>query len=285
MTVQLWADSKPLTVPVQTAYRSFKTGRIWNEWLELPFNISTLPLNSQLAITVWDVSPTGGPGAQGHAIPFGGTTISLFDKDNTLQRGKQSCRIYRHKSADGFSSSTTPAHPPPPRRRDENGVSHGHEPTPEEVELERLAKLFKKHEAGEIPQVDWLDAMVFKKVDKMRRDVETSNRILEKARRKKAAAEKKASEKELGLDPNRKTAEGEDEEDEAAQDGWGSDRYHLIIDFPRFDFPIIFTDHEYTPTPVSSFAHQTPSSNNVNLKPPPEVQLGPGIRKWHRRGG
>ena len=277
MTIQLWADSKPLTVPVQTAYRSFKTGRNWNEWLELPFNISTLPLNSQLAITIWDVSPIGGLGAQGHAIPFGGTTISLFDKDNTLQRGKQSCRVYRHKSADGFSSNTTPAHPAPRRRRDENDVSHGHEATPEEVELERLAKLFKKHEAGEIPQVDWLDAMVFKKVDKMKRDVETSNRILEKARRKKSASAKEASEHELGLDPNRKAAEGEDEGNGAAQDGWCSDRYHLIIDFPRFDFPVIFTDHEYTPTPVSPFVHQAPSSNNVNLKPPPEVQLGPGI--------
>ena len=277
VTVQLWADSKPLTVQVQTAYRSFKTGRVWNEWLELPFNISTLPLNAQLAITVWDVSPKGGPGARDHAIPFGGTTISLFDKDNTLQRGKQSCRLYRHRAADGFSSSTTPAHPPPRRRRDDNGVSHSHEPTPEEIELERLAKLFKKHEAGEIPQVDWLDAMVFKKVEKMRRDVETSNRILETARRKKAAVAKEASEEELGLDPNRKVGGGQDEEIEAAQDEWGIDRYQLLIDFPRFDFPIVFTDHEYAQPPISAQAHQAPSSTNVNLKPPPEVQLGPGI--------
>ena len=270
--MQLWADSKPLTVPVQTAYRSFKTGRMWNEWLELPFNISTLPLSSQLAITVWDVSPTGGPGARGHAIPFGGTTISLFDKDNTLQRGKQSCRIYRHKAADGFSSSTTPAHPPPRRRRDENGMSYGPEPTPEEAELERLAKLFKKHEAGEIPQVDWLDAMVFKKVDKMRRNVETSNRILETARRKKAT-----SEKETNGGVNGKPVDGEDGDHEEQSDEWASDRYNLFVDFPRFDFPVVFTDHEYPQPPISNLIHQVPSSNNVNLKPPPEVQLGPGI--------
>lgn len=157
-------------------------------------------------------------------------------------------------------------------------MTHVQEPTPEEVELERLAKLFKKHEAGEIPQVDWLDAMVFKKVDKMRRDVETSNRILEKARRKKAASEKEAAKDGLDLDSNRKSAgEVDDGEDEAAGNGWSSDRYHLIIDFPRFDFPIIFTDHEYTPTPISSLAHQAQNSNTVNLKPPPEVQLGPGI--------
>ena len=278
VTVQLWADSKPLTVSQQTAYRSFKTGRIWNEWLELPFNISTLPLNAQLALTVWDVSPTGGSGALDHAIPFGGTTISLFDKDNTLQRGKQTCRVYRHKAADGFSNSRTPAQPPPRRRRDRNGVSHSHEPTPEEVELDRLAKLFKKHEAGEIPQVDWLDAMVFKKVDQMRRDVETSNRILERARRKKAALGRKASESEGGLESRRQAVKAEeDDENDGSDDERESNRYNLIIEFPRFDFPIVFTDHEYSQPPVSNMVHQSQNSNNVILKPPPEVQLGPGI--------
>ena len=278
MTIQLWADSKPLTVPIQTAYRSFKTGRIWNEWLELPFNISILPLNAQLALTAWDVSPAGGPGALDHAIPFGGTTIALFDKDNTLQRGKQSCRIYRHKAADGFSNSSTPAQPPPRRQRDKNGVSYYNEPTPEELELDRLARLFKKHEAGEIPQVDWLDAMVFKKVDKMRRDVETSNRILETARRKKAVAERQALEKKDGLDLKHKGAGNEeDEEDGDSENESDSNRFNLIIEFPRFDFPVVFTDHEYAAPPVSNMVHQAQNTNNVILKPPPEVQLGPGI--------
>ena len=120
VTVQLWADSKPLTVPVQTAYRSFKSARTWNEWLELPITIATLPLTSQLAITVWDLSPTGGKGARGHAIPYGGTTVPLFDKDNTLQKGRQKCRLYRHKAADGFSFPTTHSTPRPPRK----GINH-----------------------------------------------------------------------------------------------------------------------------------------------------------------
>ena len=269
VTVQLWADSKPLTVPVQTAYKSLKAGRVWHEWLELPINISQIPQSAQLAITIWDIAPTGAPGARGHAIAFGGTTISLFDKDNTLQKGRHRCRVHRHKVADGLSSSTTPAVPIPRRKRDRN-KSHGL--PPEEEELERLEKLLKKHEAGEIPKVDWLDNMVFKLVDKKRREVESSARMTARARRKRAAVQD-SSEAKNG------TATDVDEgiQHSDTDGGNNEDRYVLFIDFPRFDFPILFTDYEYTPTPISAIAHHTTTPGNVNLKPPPEVQLGPGI--------
>ena len=267
MTAQLWADSKPLTVPVQTAYRSFTKGRTWNEWLELPISISTLPLSSQLAITVWDVSPTGGEGARGHAIPFGGTTVSLFDKDNTLQKGRQKCRIYRRKAADGFSSTRTPAVAPPRRPRGANGLN-GHALRPDEEELERLEKLFKKHEMGEIPRVDWLDQLVFRAVEKKRLEVEASAKLAWKAMRvSKKISDAKVSEQKT---------EGSSDDDLEHHEEDENERYTLVIDFPRFDFPIIFTDHEYSPPPISSLMLNA-SSGNINLKPPPEVQLGPGI--------
>lgn len=260
MTAQVWADSKPLTVPVQTAYRSFTKGRIWNEWLELPISISTLPVSSQLAITVWDVSPAGSEGAQGHAIPFGGTTVSLFDQDNTLQKGRQKCRIHRHKAADGFSSTKTPA---VSQQRKHRGAkdSIAHSLRPEEEELERLEKLFKKHEMGEIPRVDWLDQLVFRAVDKKRQEVEASAKLAWRSVRSSNQV------------PNATQEMGNPSSEEAEED---DEKHVLIIDFPRFDFPIVFTDHEYMPPPISSFSLNS-SSGNVNLKPPPEVQLGPGI--------
>lgn len=261
VTAQLWADSKPLTVPVQTAYRSFKSGRSWNEWLQLPIMISILPLNSQLAITVWDLSPTGGQGARGHAIPFGGTTISLFDKDSTLQKGRQKCKIYRHKAADGFTSTTTPAVPPTQRQKGGDGFSNGPITSPEEEELERLEKLFKKHEMGEIPRIDWLDKLVFKAVEKQRQVAETSAGTSSIARRTMPTSRSEVEKNDTDLDEY----ENEDE------------KYTLLIDFPRFDFPIVYTDHEYAPPPISSQAHRAPPASNVNLKPPPEVQFGPGI--------
>ena len=258
---------------MQTAYKSLKSGRIWNEWLELPISISQLPQSAQLAITVWDISPTGGPGAKGHAVPFGGTTISLFDKDNTLQKGRQQCRLYRNKAADGFSSTNTPATLPPKRQRQRaHDSTNGHTTFPAEEELERLEKLLKKHEAGEIPKVDWLDNMVFKLVDKKRREVEATARTFARARRKRAASRENADGNGIAMSGQNNQDGDTEPEDEAL-----ADRYFLSIDFPRFDFPVVFTDYEYTPTPVSSMIQYSPSSGNFNLKPPPEVQLGPGI--------
>ena len=55
--------------------------------------------------------------------------------------------------------------------------------------------------------------------------------------------------------------------------------FFLYIEFPRFDHPVVFTDHEYPAPPLSAIhlpSLHAPSS--VNFKPPPEVQLGPGIQ-------
>lgn len=272
MTVQLWADSKPLTVPVQTAYKSFKNSRAWNEWLQLPITIATLPLNSQLAITVWDLSPTGGKGARGHAVPYGGTTVRLFDQDNTLQKGRQKCRLYRHQAADGFSCTTTPS-VPPPQRRLINDKSKRPSKTPQDDELERLEKLFKKHEMGEIPRVDWLDQLVFKAVDKKRQEAEASAKIYCKAKPSQPPSHKNENLNDTG--PSHPQA-GESEE---PSEDRGDERFTLNIDFPRFDFPIVFTDFGYTPPSISPLVNQSTSAANVNLKPPPEVQLGPGINR------
>ena len=236
--------------------------------MELSISISQLPQTAQVAITIWDVSPTGGAGTEGHAIPFGGTTIPLFDEDNTLQKGRQQCRVYRHRAADGYSSSTTPAVPPSKRRKiSSNGAAAHRAQLPEEEELQRLEQLMKKHEDGEIQKVDWLDKMVFQIVEKKRRDVETSARTAARARKKRAALDQEND----GSGDKVKDSDSEDDEDDL------EDRYLLFIDFPRFDFPIVYTDHEYKPSPISPLLHQQTSTGPVNLKPPPEVQFGPGI--------
>jgi phosphatidylinositol 3-kinase len=237
---------------VQTSYKSFKNARNWNQWLELPISIATLPLNAQLAITVWDLSPTGGEGAQGHAIPFGGTTVPLFGQDDTLQKGKHKCKLYRHKTADGFSNTTTPADPPPERRGKKGEQVQVTVPTKQELELERLEAVFKKHEMGEIPRVDWLDKLVFEEVAKRQQEVENMQR---QARR-------------------RQRAQANESGDNGVIVG-SEERFTLTVEFPRFDFPVVFTDYEYKPTPISN---QALHGSNINLKPPPEVQYGPGIQ-------
>ncbi|EDN95446.1 hypothetical protein SS1G_11324 [Sclerotinia sclerotiorum 1980 UF-70] len=270
VTVQLWADSKPLTVPVQTAYKPFKNERKWNEWLTLPINCSTIPLSSQLAITVWDLSPTGGDGAQGHAVPFGGTTLRLFDKENQLQKGRQKCFLHRRKAADGLDSSSTPSTLPNIRRngtklKGEDGLIDK-----ESEELDRLEKLFKKHEMGEIPRIEWLDQLVFRGVEK--RGLQASNTSLKNIQCRRTRQKSVV----LTLDgAEEKTYEIENEvsEDDPSKD----ERFTLHVELPRYDFPVVFADHEYPPPPISSLQHLSSSQSNIILKPPPEVQYGPGI--------
>ncbi|PGH03125.1 hypothetical protein AJ79_07452 [Helicocarpus griseus UAMH5409] len=263
VTVQLWASSKPLGVPVQTAYKSFKNSRTWNEWLTVPVLIKDLPINSQLAITVWDLSPLGGSDAYGHSVPFGGTTIALFDEGGTLKKGSQKCKIYRHKAADGLSNTTTPSTPAQKRRLFPH-IDQG--PTPEEEELERLEKLLKKHDMGEIARVDWLDQLVFRAVEKKKLEAEEAAKkraIRSHAAREKAQAKTNGEAKNL-----------EKEEDEANDH---EENFVLYIELPRFNYPVVFEDFEYPRPPISSYSQHPPSGSNSTLKPPPEVRLGPDI--------
>ncbi|KAH7358291.1 phosphatidylinositol 3 [Plectosphaerella cucumerina] len=257
VTVQVWAGSKPLTVPVQTAYKSFRADRKWNEWLHLPLEYSTLPLNSCLAITIWDLSPAGDTKTQGHAIPFGGTTLPLFDHDNQLQKGRQKCTVYRHRPADGAENTATPAIP---RKKRTSGKKAAPEPVDAEAEeMERLEKLFKKHEMGEIPRVDWLDQLVFRGVEKRGHQ---ANKV--SARPFKP--------------PNGSATGGKDSAEKSEDDsGAGHPRFQLNVELPRFDFPVVFADLEYPPPPVSALQNMSGSQSNIILKPPPEVQFGPGI--------
>lgn len=260
MTVQLWADSKPLTVSVQTPYRAFKSVRKWNDWLELPIDISSLPLNAQLAITIWDVSPSSNNEEQGHAVPYGGTTLSLFDKDDTLQKGRQRCKLYRHRAADGFSSTTTPSDPPEPKGK-KKSLS---QKSTLELELDRLETIFKKHEMGEISRVDWLDRLVFEQVGRIQQEVTDQ----ERQSRRGAKATVSGTAAVMYGESN------EEKHDELI--GSEEERFNLMVEFPRFDFPIVFTDHGYKPTPISAKSSQH-ASTFIDLKPPPEVQFGPGI--------
>ena len=259
VTVQLWSDSKPLGVPLQTSYKAFKNRRAWNEWLQTPMSIKDAPHKCQLAITVWDLSPFAGEGAHGHYIPFGGTTIPLFDHESKLKTGRQKCKVYRHRAADGFSSTTTPSSPPPKRRK-----AHAPDPTgpsPEEMELERVEVLIKKHEMGEIPRIDWMDQMVFRQLEKLKLNAEEAAR--------KRAIRLKAIKQEISR------GNGEDEEDSDDQDV-DDEAFVLYVEFPRFDHPIVWTDYQYPPPPVSSHLQNT-SGNQNTLKPLPEVRFGPGI--------
>ncbi|CAK7228895.1 Phosphatidylinositol (PI) 3-kinase [Sporothrix bragantina] len=321
-TAQVWAGSKPLTVPVQTAYRPFKSERKWNEWVTLPIRYAGLPANATVAVTVWDVSPAGTGMAddandandkdgsvvsRSHAVPFGGTTIPLFDKDNQLHKGRYKCTVHRLAEADGYENSTTPAFPDKaPRRRSKRARSRpnggggtgsddetlqddlddGNDADPldggfgsedkdnadgprsrdaDEAEIERMDRLFKKHEMGEIPRVEWLDQLVFRGFEKrVMRSATSSLKV------KQAFAG-------VGSENGTADAAGQTTDTSSANRRPGPSRFLLNVEFPRFDFPVVFVDHEYPPPPISSLQNLSASQSNILLKPPPEVHFGPGI--------
>ncbi|RAK75073.1 phosphatidylinositol 3-kinase VPS34 [Aspergillus fijiensis CBS 313.89] len=260
VTVQLWSESKPLGVPLQTQYKAFKSARSWNEWLQMPVSIKDAPLKSQLAITVWDLSPFGGEGAHGHYVPFGGTTIPLFDADGKLKMGRQKCKIYRHRAADGFSSTTTPSTPPPKRRKANAPDPLG--PSLEEMELERVEVLIKKHEMGELPRIDWMDQMVFRQLERLKLNAEEAAR--KRAIRMKAIKHKSS---------DGRIEDGDDSDEDKVDD----ENFTLYVEFPRFDHPIVWADHEYPAPPISTYPPNAPMNTSAPLKPLPEVRFGPGI--------
>jgi phosphatidylinositol 3-kinase len=133
--------------------------------------------------------------------------------------------------------------------------------------LDRLEKLFKKHEMGEIPRIEWLDQLVFRGVEK--RGLQASTTSLKTLQRSRARKQKTIP-----------TLDGQEEKNEDLdiyEDSVEDERFTLHVELPRFDFPIVFADHEYPPPPISSLQHLSTSQSNIILKPPPEVHYGPGI--------
>ncbi|OAQ98168.1 hypothetical protein LLEC1_03579 [Akanthomyces lecanii] len=259
VTVQLWTCSKPLTVPVQTSYKPFRTERRWNEWLQLPISYRSLPADSCLAITIWDVSPSGGKASQGHAIPFGGTTLPMFDAENQIQKGRQKCLVHRHKIADGTLTMETPAILTSKKKAGAGDV--GVQAARDAEELERMESLFKKHEMGDIPRADWLDQLVFRDFENRGlKAAESSLKLLERRRR---------------LD----NLKSETTDDMSGQPSYYSNppAFVLNVELPRFDFPVVFADHEYDAPPISALASLHIHQSGRDQHQAPEVQFGPGI--------
>lgn len=145
ITVQLYSGNKPIIPIVQSTHKQFKqrNNYTWNEHIALPIKYRDLPLDSQLALTVYDIQ---GPNQRS---VIGGSTMRLFGKKHTLKKGKQRLYLWPNTPADGTVNSDTPSKV---GLRDEMG---------------RLEKLVKKHERGDITRMDWLDKLAFRQIEKI----------------------------------------------------------------------------------------------------------------------
>ena len=143
VTAQIFANGKSLTLPTQTAYKSFSTRWNWNEWLLLPIHLKDVPRNAVLTLTIYDVY---GPR---RVIPAGGATIPVFGRHGCLRRGIHDLRVWLGKEADGSLKGSTPG------EMEEGGES----------EMMRLSRLVKKHRRGRMMRVDWLDRLTYREIE------------------------------------------------------------------------------------------------------------------------
>ncbi|GAA95268.1 uncharacterized protein L969DRAFT_92472 [Mixia osmundae IAM 14324] len=161
ITVQLYAGNKPMTIEFQTPHKRFPASSkgpidsyTWSQPMTLPVPIKLLPLDAQLAITIWDTAgPSTGPTSNGFKAIVGGTTLSLFSRKRTLRKGKQRCLVWQGSHADGSVHTNTPAKVKP-----DDG---------EADEMGRLEKLVKKYEGGDIKPLDWLDKLTFREIERI----------------------------------------------------------------------------------------------------------------------
>ncbi|OCT98906.1 hypothetical protein XELAEV_18011138mg [Xenopus laevis] len=157
VTGQVFAEGKPLALPVRTSYKAFSTRWNWNEWLKLPVKYADLPRNAQVSLTIWDVY---GPGK---AIPVGGTTVSLFGKYGMFRQGMHDLKVWPNIEADGSEPTTTPG-------RTSSSVS--------EDQMSRLAKLTKAHRQGHMVKVDWLDRLTFREIEMINESEKRSSNFM-----------------------------------------------------------------------------------------------------------
>eukprot|EP00873_Tetraselmis_striata_P009874 jgi/Tetstr1/430138/TSEL_019971.t1 len=123
---------------------SGRPAAVWDEWIAFSVKIRDLLPTAQLSATVWHFSEGQAP------APLGGATMCLFSKKGRLKTGRHTLRLWSGRVADTGYPSSTP----------------GKEPVAGRGQIGRLQELCKRYDRGELAQIDWLDRLTFKEVDR-----------------------------------------------------------------------------------------------------------------------
>ncbi|KAJ3267160.1 Phosphatidylinositol (PI) 3-kinase [Chytriomyces hyalinus] len=214
---QLYASNRPLSPPMRTPHRSFSPSAnewTWNEWITFPVKYRDLPHDACLAFTVWDVS---GPQK---AMVLGGATFALFGENSTVKKGKHKLKLWLSVEADGTVDTITPG--------EFEAVK----------EVDRLEKLVRDYELGDIPRIDWMDRLTFREIESVFNDQSAS-----------------------------------------------MNEMYLYIELPKFDFPLIYHEKEYSLPP--SIIPLIPNTAHIFRKVyDPEASRGDNpVENKHRKLG
>lgn len=124
--------------------------------MTLPHQFDDLPRTAMLAITILDCAGAG------KTTIIGGTAISLFGKNGMFRQGMFDLRVWIDVEADGNFDTKTPG-----KGKDSS-----------KNQMQRLAKLAKKHRNGQIPKVDWLDRLTFREIEMINEKEKTESDYL-----------------------------------------------------------------------------------------------------------
>jgi len=160
VTVELYYDGKLLTQPLHTGFGRLTSSNQyrWEEVHTFPIKYCDLPLNAEFVFTLWDII------APKQKIACGGCALRLFTKrKRTLRKGRHKLHVRLVESGDIMSSTSF------------LGDSVGSH----QIELDRIEKLLKKYEQGQLPQVDWIDKLALRALEKInsRTDLTLLDRI------------------------------------------------------------------------------------------------------------
>lgn len=183
----------------------------------------------------------------------------MFDAENQIQKGRQKCLVHRGKPADGTMEMETPASFAP-KKKSAAGEARV-QAVKDADELERMERLFKRLETGDIPRVDWLDQMVFRNFET--RGLQAAESSLKMIQRRRGLGK---------LD-----IESRDDIKKETQEPASPPTFILNVELPRFDFPVVFADHEYDTPPISALVPLQGNPPEQQGHRAPEVQFGPGI--------
>ncbi|XP_044761219.1 phosphatidylinositol 3-kinase catalytic subunit type 3 [Coccinella septempunctata] len=142
LIIQLFENGEALAIP-KHIMKSFTTRYNFNEWVQLPLLYSDLPEKTIMIINIYTA------GLREENMIVGGTAIPLFDKSGLFRQGIIDLRIWTGIEADPKHPEKTPFRP------SEDG----------QEKMPRLAELVKKHQAGLMPKVDWLDRLTFREIE------------------------------------------------------------------------------------------------------------------------
>lgn len=140
------SDGREFGCPTSTGFKVFSSRYKWNEWIRLPVKYCDLSRDSLLTLEVFDFHDNITP----HLL--GSTTLTFFSKRGVFRQGIFDLKIWPFIPADKKYPSKTPGK----MKSTKTGS-----------QMDRLAKLSKKHRNGLLPKVDWLDRLTFREIEQI----------------------------------------------------------------------------------------------------------------------